>query len=500
MKLLGNSAVLRGAAFRVGVPLLTLCAGVGGAAVVTALTPPTYQASASVVVTNDSGGEADRTQNPPANTAQALIPTVVRLAQSATVARATADQAHVPLRLVSGHVTASAQPDVQIVTLTARASTPARAAGIANAMARVLNARLVHKSLGGGNTLTVQQLDEAAPPQTPVLPNHLLNAALGGLLGLLGGLGIVSWRTRRDDRLHSPTDVESELGALVLSGVPPLTSWQANRGARDIYHRAGVADSIRMAVATLAAVSPASPCHRLLVTSVRNDDGKALLAALLALGLVEQHEHVTLVEGQLHQPALTRHFPEAVTPTLQEMLASDPLPAQPALPAAPRLSVIAGEPIDRQRSAALFRSEVFPRVLDHLSEASDVLVMHAPPVLGSADFAALARHADAVVLTVKAGSTRTEEARRALHVLQLVGTRMAGVVITDAAEAGVWARRRPDTALAPSVPRAAVPRRPKPDSGSTPAPDNAPARDSDPAAAHRGDTPHPPAPRKGTQS
>ncbi|MDF2257455.1 polysaccharide biosynthesis tyrosine autokinase [Streptantibioticus ferralitis] len=372
---------------------------------------------------------------------------MVRLAESDTVARATALEAHLTTNLVAGHVTANAQPDVQIVTLKATADTASRAATIANAMAHVLNAQLGHRQLGANAYLRAQQLDQATPTQQPVEPKPLLNAALGGTLGLFAGLGLVSLRRSRDDRLYSAADIESELGTLVLAGIPRISPWLSRRGVHEAHRRTDVGNSIRTAVATLAAVSPDSSCQRLLVTSVRNDDGKATLTALLALGLIEQHEHVTLVEGQLHHPALTHHFPEPHEHTLQEWLDAAIVPSPSALLSKPQLTVIPGERTDPQHSAALFRGDAFPRVLDHLAKHNDVVLMHAPPVLGSADFAALARHADAVVLVVRAGATRGREARRALRVLRLIGAHIAGVVITEAAGGEQWARRRPSPDL-----------------------------------------------------
>lgn len=443
---------MRAIAFRAGVPLLALGAGVGGASAVTAMTPPTYQATASVLVTSDDSGSKDRSQYPEPNVAQALVPTVVRLAESGTVAQATAGEAHLPTSEVVGRISAQAQPDVQIVTLKATAGTAPRAAVIANAMARALSAQLRHRPLGANSSLRTQQLDQAAPAEQPVEPKPLLNAALGGTLGLFAGLGLVSLRRNRDDQLYSTADIESELESLVLAGIPRISPWLSRRGVREVYRRADIGNAVRTAVATLAAVSSDASCRRLLVTSVRDDDGKALLTALLGLGLIEQHESVTLVEGQLHQPALTRHFPEFHERTLQEWLDASVVPTPAALLGKERLTVIPGEPTDPQHSAALFRGDAFPRVLDRLAEHNDVVLMHAPPVLGSADFAALARHADAVILVVRARSTPTHETRRAMRVLQLIGARTAGVVLTDARDREHRAPRRPSTVFGSPLP------------------------------------------------
>lgn len=448
-----HTPTIRKAAFRAGVPLLTACAAAGGATAVTALTPPTYQATASVVVTSSVPASRDHFAGNEPNNVQSLIPTVLRLAESDTVAGAAAATAHLPLDAVVGHVAASAQPDVQIVTLKAKARVASRAAAIANAMAGALGGQLTRRPLGPDIRLTSQVLDQATVPQRPVEPKPLLNGALGGLLGLFFGLGLVSLRTNRDDRLYSLADTESELGTLILAGVPRLSPWLARYGPRAAYRRSDIGDAVRTAVATLCATFPSAPGRRLLVTSARSDDGKEMLTALLALGLAEQYDHVTLVEGQLHRPAMARHFPETADRTLQSMLGADTVPAPRSLLNTPGLYVVPGKAARPQESAALFRGEGFPRVLKTLAERDSVVVMHAPPVLGSADFAALARHADAVILVTQAGATRAREARRALEVLRLTGTQVAGVVVMNAEDGGHRTGGRPSSRAAAAAAR-----------------------------------------------
>ncbi|WP_149827494.1 polysaccharide biosynthesis tyrosine autokinase [Streptomyces tailanensis] len=447
MKPLSFSLSPRATGFRVAVPLLMLGVGVGGAGLVTALTPPTYQAQASVLVT----GTATRTAPSRVDQAmlqsatQSLMPTVVRLAKSNTVALATAAEAGLPADLVTDSIDADAQPNVQIITLTAKAGTPKRASAIANALARTLETQLTRRPLSGETLLRVKgrQLDRAAPPRQPVQPQPLLNAAVGGLLGLISGFGLVSFRENRDDRLYSPGEMESELGTLTLAVVPRLSSRLKRRGARMVYDHADFRAATRTAIGALAAVSPPTRCKRVLITSVRDDDGKTMVATLLALGLAEQHEQVTLVEGQLHSPTLARHFPEVREHTLQDMLGRDSAPVHHPLITHPRLCVIPAQTTNPQNSAALLRSQNFTRFLDDVADRNDMVLVNAPPVLGSPDFAALARQCDVVILVARAGHTSGRDAGRVLQLLQRIDTPIAGLIVTDTPEDRRRDRRPP---------------------------------------------------------
>ncbi|MDJ0341174.1 hypothetical protein QMK19_07250 [Streptomyces sp. H10-C2] len=392
----------------------------------TVLTPKTYEAQASMLITGGAAG------SPSGILAQSLVPTIARLAETREVALGAATQAGLPDSQVIGHITAASQPGMQIITLTARAGAAEKSATIVNAAAHFLSTNLPTWLSKEKDAPTVQVLDKATSPMRPVTPIPLLNYALGGLLGLLTGIGFTSMHRRLDDRLRWPTQIEAELGLPVLAAISGLPRWLTRRGARSAYRRKRVAGAVREAVATLTVLTHASNHKRLLVTGVREDGNRAMVTALLALGLAERHDRVTLIDGHLRRSALSRHFPETAEHSLQQVLtdAVTPLPQQLASPAT--LSVLAAESTDALQGARLLRSQPFAQLLDKAATQSDVLLVHAPAVLDSADIAVLANHTDAAVIMVRAGTTRTAEARRAVLLLQRLGTPIVGVLIISA--------------------------------------------------------------------
>src|ERR1700738_5267331 len=93
----------------VAMPLWGLGAGLMAAVAVPAILPPTYQASASVIIMPASGGES--------TTIQALVPSVARLAESREVALQAAGALGVPVEQVAGHISGVAEPGILIVTV-----------------------------------------------------------------------------------------------------------------------------------------------------------------------------------------------------------------------------------------------------------------------------------------------------------------------------------------------------------------------------------------------
>ncbi|WP_329110902.1 hypothetical protein OG792_17600 [Micromonospora sp. NBC_01699] len=423
-------AFLRAARRRVGLPLLGLCAGLAGAYAVTTFTPPTYRASATVMVVagtrDDSGGVAQAD----IVLAQNLAPTIARLAESGEVARATAAALGLPERSVDGQISSSFELGMQIVTITASARTGSRAASVANAAVDAVTGQIARLRIAGESAVTAQPLDLAGAPSQPTSPKPSLNSALGALAGLLVGLGLASLRDRLDGRLRGLTRIEAQLGLPILGVFPRLPRRFLRGRARVAYARPGVRAATDAAVAAVTVLTTPLPRRRLLVTSVHDDDRTALVTGILALGLAGQAERVTLVEGQLNKPVIAGYFPDSPGHTLQEAVAEGD-PAQPG--ESTGLSVLPADPVGLHLNAGSVRIEQIGALIDMFAARGDIVISNAPPVLAGRELAELAQHADGVLLVVYPDSTGHSDASRASLLVQRLGVPLVGVLVVGAA-------------------------------------------------------------------
>jgi capsular polysaccharide biosynthesis protein len=414
MSLSDSITTLRDGIRSSAVVILAVGAGLCGAQLITALTPPTYQAQASVLVIGGS----------------AVMPTIAGLAESREVAIEAAHDTGLPPGLVIGHVSTDSQPGLQIITLTARADRPDRAAAVANATAHALGVRVAAEPLDASPTglVTVHTLDNAAPPSTPVTPLPMLNDVIGALLGLLAGLGAFSLRRRFDDALTGPDQIEAELRLPILAAVPEIPRRLSRRGARSVYRRKRIAASIGEACTLLSALAHAAGHHRLLITDVGVRD-PAMPSALLALGLAERHDHVTLIDAQVCRSTLSKHFPEAGEHALQHLVdnVAENLPKR--LETQPALTVVPARHTEGRDGMSLPRGHGFARLLADATDNSDLVLVHAPAALENADIARLANSTDSAVLVIQAGVTRAADANRAVLLLQRLGSPIAGVLV-----------------------------------------------------------------------
>lgn len=419
---------LRSTAKLLALPLVGLLAGIGVAAITTATLPPTYQATSSVIVMPVAPTDDADNVLVNGNLALNLVASVAELAGSREVAVATATAMGLPEGEVAGQITGVSDPGIQIVTVEATAGTGEDAAAMADAAAAAIIALCEQLQLGG-SSVVVQPLDAAAVPLTPVSPRPTLNYALGALIGLLVGIGFGSLRNRVEDRFRRVADIERELGLPAL-GVITQKVPSKEVSARVLYKRPAVGSAIDGLVSAISVLGTQRPGRRIVVTGVGDEESTAFVAALLAVGLLNQNTGTTLMEGQWRNPDVQRYFPGHLDQTVEEALAQHPMPDPSDESSTP--VVLTAEAI-RGYFGLQPRAEQVGALIDALAASGDHVVVTAPPVLAGSGLSTLAQHADVVILIVASDKVRKADAGRAALLVQRLGVQVTGVVVTGAA-------------------------------------------------------------------
>jgi Mrp family chromosome partitioning ATPase len=185
-----------------------------------------------------------------------------------------------------------------------------------------------------------------------------------------------------------------------------------------------------------------------------NSLGKASVVANLAVTFARVAKKVVLVDCDLRYPAQHTLFGLAnqagVTTVLQSGVSllqsgvslpdraddddtgarSIPLPLQAT--DLPGLRVLTSGPAVAVPSE-LIASPLMTGLITRLCEEADLVLFDTPPVALATDAAELATQVDGVLLTISAGHTKREDARRAADLLAKVGATLVGAVLVDAA-------------------------------------------------------------------
>ncbi|MGC9398203.1 MAG: CpsD/CapB family tyrosine-protein kinase [Anaerolineae bacterium] len=197
------------------------------------------------------------------------------------------------------------------------------------------------------------------------------------------------------------------------------------------------AEAYRSLRVNLRYASLDTPLRTLVVASPTALKGAAKdveVAVNLAVVTAQAGEHVALVDADLRHPTLHALFGEESVPglpqailTLEDEAAALPL----AETGVENLRLLPGghpppNPVD------ILSSQKMSTLLERLTQAVDVVILKAPPVLLAADTPALAARADGLLLVTRSGHTRRDHLVAAKDELARFDVRLLGAVLTDA--------------------------------------------------------------------
>ncbi len=169
-----------------------------------------------------------------------------------------------------------------------------------------------------------------------------------------------------------------------------------------------------------------------LVAAAGSDGEKAATVANLAVAFAKVGKRTILVDTDLRHPAQHTLFGLAnqagVTTALQNMPGALPLQDSQV----PCLRVLTSGPAVEVPSDAIASAQM-AELIGRLRQEADIVIFDAPPVTLATDAAELANQVDGVLLTVSAGHTRRDDARRAKEMLGRVGAHVIGVALINVA-------------------------------------------------------------------
>lgn len=171
----------------------------------------------------------------------------------------------------------------------------------------------------------------------------------------------------------------------------------------------------------------------LLVSSVKENEGKSTVATNLALALVEESEKVILIDGDLRNPSLYKIFGMAANEVKQfgEVLNGN-ISAENLIVEAKNseLCLVMGTMI-YPNSTELLAMPVFIKMLEFCKENFDYVIIDTPAMSKVADAEELVDMVDATLLVVKQHTALVKDINDAVAVLDSSEHRLLGCVYND---------------------------------------------------------------------
>jgi Mrp family chromosome partitioning ATPase/capsular polysaccharide biosynthesis protein len=292
----------------------------------------------------------------------------------------------------------------------------------------------------------------AVPPERSSSPDPIRNILIAIVLGGAAGVSFALLREHVDDRVRTRDQAARAAKAPVLAGPPrpwasllAMPPWRRTGTEAELVTlrspEAKGSEAFRQLQQQLVRRGLGGQVRRLLVTSVEAGPETSEAVANLAVVCARTGQTAMAISFDLRHSRLHTYFQ---IPKGRPAPASDPpeedFPNDLALVTLSGLvaternllvlpsGAVGFAPGELQGSARL------EDLLRHAAELAQLLIIEAPPVLGRDDVVALATHADAILLMVRAGVDKEALTARAAALLEAAGPPLLGVVLHGARE------------------------------------------------------------------
>jgi polysaccharide biosynthesis transport protein len=276
-------------------------------------------------------------------------------------------------------------------------------------------------------------LAAASVPRGPVRPQPTRNAALGGAVGLLFGIGLAFLFEYLDDSVKTSEDVESLTGGIPTLGLIPAIDWKDKAQTQLVSiskPSSPAAEAYRSLRTSVQFLSLERNLQVVQLTSPSASEGKTTTLTNLGVAMARSGLRVVVVDCDLRRPRLMDFFGLSNHIGFTSVLLGEsPLSAAvQQVPDEARLFVLASGPLPPNPSE-LLASRRADEVVDALRAEFDVVLIDSPPVLPVTDAAVLSRVVDGTLLVATVRTTRKKALLRAVEALRQVDAPIVGTVL-----------------------------------------------------------------------
>jgi succinoglycan biosynthesis transport protein ExoP len=439
---------------------------------------PQYTATASLLFSNNQLGAVATGLSPTSSSlTQPQQDTNLKLVGLGDIAAKTAAQLgrHWTAGQVRGAISAAADTDTSIVAVSATAGTAALAQKIANTYSTVfvneqsqatetaivsaeqlvtaqykalspaqqaqpqgaaLQARAQSLTiLAKLQTGNVSVANQASLPSAPSAPKVTRDAALGGILGLLIGIGIAFVLERLDRRIRDTKDLESIYELPLLASVPERPQYEvlsalgfSKRGPSPVIYD----EVFNLLRSYLRYFAVGRELRTVLVISAGPGEGKTTVSYNLAKASAALGSKTLLIEADLRRGTMIAPLLGGFVPGLSDVLIGD-VSMESAIHtieigSGGELDVLVAGEIPPPNPGELIESDEMESLIERARTIYDVVVIDTPPLSLIADAVPLLSKVDGVIVVGRIGKSRRDAAEQLRKQLTRLRAPVLGLV------------------------------------------------------------------------
>lgn len=299
-------------------------------------------------------------------------------------------------------------------------------------------------------TGTARVVQVAASPLEPTNGSLGRNLVLATFVGLMAGVAAAIVVESLDRTIKSAEDL-APFGVPVLGVIPaPGKGFPEHELPLATMRHVGtpVAEGYQKVRTALEFALLGREINSLLITSANQSEGKTTLSINLAWAMSAVDHRVALVDVDFRRPRIHDVFNCPPKPGISDNLLSDIPLKQLALRVdehGSRNLIVIPTGTEPPSPADFVASPAFTSLIRDIEAQADLVVLDAPPVLPVSDAPSIGRQVDAVVVAVKAGSTRRDQLTETLEDLRGVGADVIGLCLVGLKSSSLYDSYGPDT-------------------------------------------------------
>lgn len=196
--------------------------------------------------------------------------------------------------------------------------------------------------------------------------------------------------------------------------------------------RSPAAEAYRTLRTNMMFSSVKEPLRTVIVTSPAPEEGKSTALANLAVTMAQGGRSTIIVDADLRRPTQHEIWGVAQEPGLTTLMLEGGTSALPLVETGvENLRLLPAGPLP-PNPADLLGSERMDVIVERLVEEAEIVLFDAPPIVTVTDAVLLSAKLDGVLMVVRAGSTRRDDAEQARNLLERLDVRVVGALLTNA--------------------------------------------------------------------
>jgi len=271
-------------------------------------------------------------------------------------------------------------------------------------------------------------ISRALVPVAPSSPHRTLILMASVPVGLLLGLFLALVLERFVPAFRAKVAALFR-GLPVLGQVPDSMRARAADLVIDQPH-SGFAQALDNLALTIASSPVGRGAHVVAVTSAQHGEGKTAIAVGLARAAAQRGLRTVILDSDLHWPSVAGTIGFASVPHGLADVLTGGTPLSLALFKDPKSSALALPGAREPRnSSRLLSSGAMTQLIEHLRQTCDLVIIDAPPVLGTHDVRFVSSLADAVMMVVRWDRVTRRAIDHAIGALGAIRSPPAGIII-----------------------------------------------------------------------